>query len=181
MSMGTSPPTRAAAGELIVLGIVRLLLGVLALMAPLMAGLAIEIIIGILVLLAGIGALVNSFRARSWEASLFVALAGILAIVCGVLLLMHPLAGLSFLTILLAVYFVLDGITTMALGFRMSQVGRGNWVWPVISGLLSLLLGILIWAQWPLSGAWAIGVLVGINLLITGWTALVLGIDLRRA
>ncbi len=181
MSLGTSPPTRAAAGELILLGVVRMILGVLALMAPLMAGLAIEIIIGVLILLAGVGALVNAFRARSWEASLFVMLAGILAIVCGVLLLMHPIAGLSFLTLLLAVYFILDGIMTMALGFRMSQVSRGSWLWPVVSGLLSLLLGILIWAQWPLSGAWAIGVLVGINLLITGWTALVLGMSLRRA
>jgi uncharacterized membrane protein HdeD (DUF308 family) len=172
---------RAAAGELILLGVVRLILGLFALMAPLLAGLAIAITVGILVLLAGIGALVNSFRAGSWGAGLFVALAGILAVLCGILMLLHPWLGLNFLTILLAVYFILDGVVTMAWGFRMSQVARRGWIWTVVSGLLSLLLGILIWAEWPFSGTWAVGILVGINLLITGWVALMIGLDLRRS
>jgi uncharacterized membrane protein HdeD (DUF308 family) len=184
MSMGNDAPPpaggpRTVGPPLIFLGVLRVILGFLAIMAPLIAGLAIEIIVGVLVLLGGIGAVVNAFRVRPWETGLFVGLAGALAIVCGILLLLHPLAGLSFLTMLLAVYFILEGATALALAFRLSSAGARGALWAGLSGVLSLLLGILIWAQWPLSGVWAVGTLVGINLLFTGWTAIALGLQTR--
>jgi uncharacterized membrane protein HdeD (DUF308 family) len=186
MSMGNEPLAppggpRAIGPPLIFLGVLRLILGVLALMAPLAAGIAIEIIIGVVILFAGVGALLHAFQSRHWEGALVSIIGGVLAILCGLLMLAHPIAGLNFLTILLAVYFVLEGITMLLLAFRLSPMGGSGWLWALFGGVISLLLGILIWAQWPLSGVWAVGTLVGINLLLTGWMALVLGMAARRA
>ncbi|NIO42670.1 MAG: HdeD family acid-resistance protein, partial [Burkholderiales bacterium] len=78
----------------------------------------------------------------------------------------HPLLGLTFLTLLLVVYFLIEGIWKVIASFRYRPAT--GWLWLLISGVISLVLGWLIWMQWPISGMWAVGVLVGVNLLSTG-------------
>jgi uncharacterized membrane protein HdeD (DUF308 family) len=92
---------------------------------------------------------------------------GVLTLLCGIALLGHPLFASGVLTILLAVYFVSDGISEMAAG--LGRMGEGGG-WLVLSGIVSLLLGAMIWAQYPLSGAWAMGTLLGIKLFFVGLT-----------
>jgi uncharacterized membrane protein HdeD (DUF308 family) len=86
--------------------------------------------------------------------------------------------GLGFLTLLLAAFFVVEGIWKIVSSF--SYRSASGWVWVLVSGVLSLLLGLLIWNQWPVSGMWAVGVLVGVDLLSTGISMVVLASALRR-
>jgi len=85
---------------------------------------------------------------------------------------------LSFLTLLLVVFFVVEGTGKMVSAF--SYRPSSGWVWMFVSGVLSLLLALIIWNQWPVSGMWAVGVLVGVDLLSTGASMVVLALALRR-
>jgi len=91
---------------------------------------------------------------------------GVIAALAGIAVVMHPILGLAFLTLLLATYFVAEGVWKIIASFRYRP--NAGWGWLLGSGLLSLVLGWLIWSQWPISGLWAVGVLVGVNLLATG-------------
>jgi uncharacterized membrane protein HdeD (DUF308 family) len=122
--------------------------------------------------------MVSALKAGSFGAGLFAFLGGLLALAAGLVLLFRPGAGLAFVTWMLAVYFLVDGITRVSLGFRMKgEPGSG---WEVLGGVVSVILGILVYVKWPLSGAWAIGTLVGIHLIVSGWTVMGIGMAARR-
>jgi uncharacterized membrane protein HdeD (DUF308 family) len=143
-------------------GIIAIILGILCMMAPVVTGLSIALLLGLLVLVAGTVRLVWAFQAGSvGEGILKFALAG-LTLLCGALLVANPIFASGFLTILLALYFILDGISEIAVGIGSR---RG---WFTFAGVVSILLGVLLWAQFPLSGAWALGILLGIKLLFIG-------------
>jgi uncharacterized membrane protein HdeD (DUF308 family) len=101
---------------------------------------------------------------------------GVLTLLCGIALLAHPLFASGVLTILLAVYFVADGISEIAAGFGRMGDGGG---WLLFGGIVSILLGAMIWAQYPLSGAWAMGTLLGIKLFFVGLTMIAGGSAVR--
>ena len=90
----------------------------------------------------------------------------------------RPVVGLLSMTLLLAVYFIVDGVSEIFAAFKMKP-DRG-WGWLLFNGIVAVLLGAMIWRQWPVSGAWAIGLLVGIHILFSGWTMIVLGSGARR-
>lgn len=101
------------------------------------------------------------------------AIIGLLYWLVGLYLIFHPARGLVTLTLLLASYFVVEGIIELVMYFRLRHLHRANWfLW---DGLITLLLGILIWAHWPFSSVWVLGTLVGISLLISGFTRLFFG------
>lgn len=152
------------------LGLALMALGILAILSPLLAGKAVVIAIGLILLVAGLGQLHDGFDAQHGYERLLILILGVITTLCAFFVLAHPLFGLEFLTFALIVFFVVDGLWKIIASFRyMSSPG---WLWLLASGALSLLLGLLIWRQWPVSGLWAVGVLIGINLLSTG-TALV--------
>ena len=154
--------TPIAGKRMTTFGIIAIILGILAMMAPVVTGLSIALLLGFLVLVAGTIRLVWAFQAGSvGEGILKFALAG-LTLVCGALLVANPMFASGLLTILLALYFILDGVSEIAVGLRTR---RG---WFTFAGAVSILLGVLLWAQFPLSGAWALGVLLGIKLLFIG-------------
>jgi uncharacterized membrane protein HdeD (DUF308 family) len=143
-------------------GIIAIILGILAMVAPVLTGLSIALLVGVLVVVAGVVRLVWAFQAGSvGEGILKFLLAG-LTLVCGMLLVANPLFASGFLTILLSLYFIVDGISEIAVGLGTK---RG---WFIFAGVISILLGVLLWAQFPLSGAWALGILLGIKLLFIG-------------
>jgi uncharacterized membrane protein HdeD (DUF308 family) len=143
-------------------GIIAIVLGFLAMAAPVITGLSIALLLGFLVVVGGVVRLVWAFQAGSvGEGILKFLLAG-LTLVCGMLLVANPLFASGFLTILLSLYFILDGISEIAVGLGSK---RG---WFIFAGVISILLGALLWAQFPLSGAWALGILLGIKLLFIG-------------
>jgi len=163
---------------LILFGIIEIIIGILAVTTPLMTGLAVTMMVAIFLLLAGLSRLIGALKAGSWGAGAMGFLVGILALIGGIIVLTRPGAGLAWITWLLSVYLFVVGISGLALGLKLRP--DTGWGWRVFNGILSLLLGVLIMRHWPLSGAWAIGVLVGIHFLSSGWTMLFVGLQARR-
>jgi len=161
------------------LGIALIALGVAAVLAPAVAGSALVIVIGFIMLIAGIVPIVRELKAEaSMEKAIGLTL-GIITALAGIAVIGHPLFGLAFLTLLLVIYFVAEGVSKIVASFRYKPVS--GWKWLLASGVLSLLLGLLIWRQWPVSGLWAVGVLVGVNLLGTGLALVTLASTLNKS
>ena len=169
---------KRSAGFLIAMGVLLVVLGFLAVGAPLQTGIAVAILVGAMVLVQGIMQLVYAFRAKSWGAGILVFVLGGLSIVAGVLVLAHPLMGLGFLTLLLAAYFVVEGVFEIIHAFELKPLK--GWGWTLFTGIVTLLLGVMIWRQWPLSGAWAVGVLAGVSILFNGWSMVMLSLSARK-
>jgi uncharacterized membrane protein HdeD (DUF308 family) len=144
------------------LGIIAIILGLLAMVAPVIPGLSIALLVGVLVVVGGIVRLVWAFQAGSLGEGILKFLLAGLTLICGMLLVANPLFASGFLTILLSLYFIVDGVSEIAVGLGSK---RG---WFIFAGIVSILLGVLLWAQFPLSGAWALGILLGIKLFFIG-------------
>jgi len=149
-----------------IFGIFLIVLGLLSIAAPLITGVAIVILVGILMIAGGIIRLLWAFRSNSVGKGILSVILGGLFILAGAVVLARPLLGLASLTMVLAAFFITDGVFEMMTAFKLKPAP--GWWWLLVGGLASLLLGVLIWRQWPLSGAWAIGVLVGIKMLFAG-------------
>jgi uncharacterized membrane protein HdeD (DUF308 family) len=165
------------AGWLIALGVVSIVVGFMAIGSPLVAGTSVAAVVGFLMLVAGLSQLVGSFRAGSFGSGALGFLGGLLTSLAGLLMFLRPLFGLGALAILLGIYFFVDGFSEIALAFRVRP--EKGWGWMLFSGVLALLLGILIFRQWPLSGALAMGMLVGIHLLFRGFSLVAIGMAAR--
>ena len=148
-------------------GILLIVAGILALLAPLAAGLSIAMLVGVLLVFGGLMYLAIVFKAGSIGRGILAAALGVFSLAAGIYSLVQPAAALAALTLMLAAYFVAAGIIEIiaALGARPAQ----GWGWLMFGGIISLLLGLMIWRQFPLSGAWAVGILVGVRLLMSGW------------
>ena len=158
--------TRAATSRsrsMTAFGIIAILLGTLSMLAPGVAGLSIAMLLGFFVTIAGIVRMIWAFQASSLASGLLTFALGSLTLICGIALLSNPLLGAAVLTIVLAVYLILDGILEIIAG-----LGLTGGVWLILGGVVSILLGAMIWAQYPLSGAWAMGTLLGIKLFFVG-------------
>lgn len=170
---------KQSAGIVRVVGVILLIVGVLALASPLATGLSIAIAVGVLLLIGGIGQLVFAFRAGGFGKAPLTLLMGALTSVIGLIMLINPGAALGALTLVLMAYFIVSGIMEVFWAIQIKPV-RG-WGWTLTDGLVSLLLGLMIWGQFPFSGAWAVGVLVGIKLIFSGWMLFMLGMAVRNA
>ena len=149
------------------LGWAVMVLGLLAIVSPLTAGKATVILVGLILLIAGLAQLLAAFRAdQSGSSRVLTAMLGAITAVAAVFVLAHPLLGLRFLTFLLVAYLVCEGFWKIIVSLR--SMHAAGYLWLLASGILSLLLGLLIWQQWPLAGTSAVGILVGVNLVGTG-------------
>ncbi len=150
------------------IGIVWIILGLCMLASPVIVGIFSVQVIGSLMIAASLIEFIRIFKAQTPILRITWFLGGLITLFSGILVLVHPIFGLSFLTLLLTIYFFADGCIKIAAAYK-HRYGRG---WFLTSGILSFLLAYLIWINWPLSGALAIGVLVGINFVFTGLTLL---------
>jgi len=157
---------KAGGKKMTVFGVIAIILGILAMLAPALTGMWVIILVGVLVLIGGIVRIIWACQAGSLGKGLPMFAIGGLTLLCGIVLLAHPLFASGVLTILLALYFVLDGISEIAAGVRL-RPGSG-WGLMLFGGIVSFWLGIIIWRQFPLSGVWAIGILLGIKLFFVG-------------
>ena len=155
------------------LGIIAIVLGLLCMMAPVITGLSIALLLGILVLAAGVARVIWAFQSGSVGQGIWKFVLGGLTLICGLLLVLNPVFAAGFFTILLALYFVIDGISEIAAGTATKQG------WLTFAGVVSILLGVLLWAQFPLSGPWAMGILLGLKLLFIGIIMLMGGSTVR--
>ena len=169
----------SAIGQLHWLGIVLIAIGVVALVTPAVAGSALVIVIGFILLIAGVVPIVRGLKAVASRERTMGLILGTVTAVTGIAVIGHPLFGLAFLTLLLAGYFAAEGVSKVVVSFRYRPAA--GWTWLLTSGVLSLLFGLLIWSQWPVSGMWAVGVLVGLNLLGTGLALVTLASTLNKA
>jgi uncharacterized membrane protein HdeD (DUF308 family) len=162
---------------LVVLGIALIVIGVLLLGFPVVATLATVTMLGALILIVGGMEVVGSFWCRDWSGFFLTLLSGILGVVLGLMLLGNPIQGGITLTILLASFLFVGGIfkAAAALAHRF-----GGWGWLLLSGVIDIILGVLIWRELPWTGLTIIGVLVGISLIFRGVSWLMLGLTLRR-
>ena len=142
-----------------------------------MAGMAIAVLVGVFVLAAGVVLSVFASKAKSRGSDIFGFVVGIICIVGGLYILLHPLLNLLALSIVLAAYFIVDGAFVACYAFRLRPI-RG-WGWMLFGGIMSLVLGLLIWVQWPTSGTWSIGILVGTYLIFSGWSLIGIGVEAR--
>ena len=156
-----------------VFGIKVLILGLLAIACPLTAGAAVSTMVAILLMATGAVRMLWAFKAGSFGKGALVLLLGGLTLGVGIVMLARPLVVLASLTIVLAVYFLLDGISEIVAAFSVKPAK--GWGFMVFGGAMSILLSSLIWSQWPLSGAWAIGILVGVRLVFAGTAMIALG------
>ena len=163
----------------LVVGILMIILGTAAIAFPFTATLATELFIGWILAISGVLGIVQAFRASKWKGFLWSLLSALLALGVGTLLLFYPLTGILSLTFLLIVFFISGGILRIILAFRLRP--HDHWAWLLVSGILALLLAVLILSQWPVAAAWLIGLLVGIDLIFTGLTSVMLSLVARRS
>jgi uncharacterized membrane protein HdeD (DUF308 family) len=161
----------------VVLGFASVVLGTVALGASGIVTLASVLFFGWLLVIGGAVQAVHAFWFRRWGGFFRHLLGGVLGIVVGGLMVAHPVAGAESLTLLLAAFFVVGGVfrimTAVAIRFP-------SWGWTLMSGAVTLLLGIVIWRQWPISALWVIGTFVGIDLIFDGWSLVMLGMRVRQ-
>ena len=168
---------KAGGNRMRIFGIIAIILGILCLLAPGLTGISVVLLLGVFVLIGGIVRIIWAFRAGSFGKGLLVFAIGGLTLLCGIVLLANPLFASGVLTFILAVYFIIDGISEIAAGFRLRP--QPGWGWMLFGGIVSIWLGIMIWGQFPLSGMWAIGILLGIKLVFVGLIMLMGGSAVR--
>jgi uncharacterized membrane protein HdeD (DUF308 family) len=160
-------------GWYLALGIVLILVGIYAISSEAVATLASVIVIGAVLFVAGVAQIITAFMARGAGHIILLLLVGVLDIVVGLMVLEHPDAGALTITLLLAALFVFGGIFRFvsALLLQFPQYG-----WVAVSGIISIILGILLWMQWPYSALWFIGLVVGLSFIFNGiaWSSLAL-------
>jgi uncharacterized membrane protein HdeD (DUF308 family) len=160
-------------------GVIMIILGILAVAAPVWATFAVDIYVGWLFLISGVIGLVAMFSARNFPGFLWTFATALLFVVVGGLLLSKPAEGALSLTIVLTAFFIVEGIFQAVAALIYRDGMPGTWGWMLVSGLADLVLAAVIISGWPGSVAWVLGLLVGINLLTSGWAIVMVALGAR--
>jgi uncharacterized membrane protein HdeD (DUF308 family) len=186
--MATSRPARGLPGPLqvskkvagwyIAAAVLFIVLGMFAIIEPVVAGIGLTLLVGWLLIISGITHLIGAFKGDGAKQVLYQVLIGILYVIGGFYCLTHPLLAISTFTLMLAAVILAGGILEIISYFRLKGEAASGWL--LFNGIVSLLLGGMIWLHWPSSSVWAIGMLVGVKLMMTGVTRLMLGLAARR-
>jgi uncharacterized membrane protein HdeD (DUF308 family) len=162
----------------IIWGVLLIVFGVLAIGSPLLAAVAVSAVIAWLIILAGVVHLILAFHVHRAGNMIWKLLVGLAYLFFGVYLLMHPVLGVASLTLVLASLFVIEGILDIILFFQMRSMRGSGWM--LGDGIITLMLGLLIYLQWPSSSVWAIGTLVGVSMIISGVTRIMFSLAVRK-
>jgi uncharacterized membrane protein HdeD (DUF308 family) len=176
--MSVNTEVNRAMGWSIVLSVLMIVAGILAVIVPPASGIAVTILVGWLMAFSGAAHMVYAWRAYSGSGLFWETILGILCIAGGSYILLHPLAGLASLTIVLAAYLLLKSILEFILSFQLRPLSGSGWL--LVDGIVTLILAILIWRTWPASTMWVVGTLVGISMLFSGVTRLMISLATRR-
>ena len=176
MANSMTADARHATRWSIVLSVLMIAVGAIAIGAPMIAGVAVTALVAWLLIFSGVLHLAFAWRggrAVVWEILLGVAYGGI-----GFYVLANPVAGLTSLTLAIAIYLLIEGVLESILSFQLRPLPGSGWL--LLDGIVTLLLGVMIWSTWPSSAAWVIGTLVGISMLFSGVTRLMLSVAVRQ-
>jgi len=166
---------------LLIEGIVLIVLGAAAIVIPPIAGLAVTIWLGAIFLIGGVVGLVATLRARGMPGYGWALLSAILALVAGAVLLWNPVQGLITLTYVMIAYFIIDGIAMIMFAIEHRRELTGRWEWLLINGLIDLVLAAIILSGLPGSAAWALGLLLGIDLVFGGASLIAVAMAAKNA
>jgi uncharacterized membrane protein HdeD (DUF308 family) len=164
---------RQASRASTVFGAVLSLLGIFAVLAPMFTGIAVTFLVGMLLMAAGIFEILFAFKAEALGKGIMRFLFGGLGVVAGIVIFVTPTESLGVLTFVLAAFFIIGGVIDIILALKVRS--EEGWGWMLFSGIVSIVLGGLIIGQWPVSGIWAIGLYVGIRMVMHGWMLMALG------
>jgi uncharacterized membrane protein HdeD (DUF308 family) len=162
-------------------GIILVLLGAAAIIVPVIATLAFTLLIGWLFLISGIVGLITTFWLRNAPGFWWSLVSGVIGIAAGIVLIRWPISGTVSLTLVLIAFFVVEGIATLMYAFEHRVQLSGRWGWMLASGIVDLILAGIIFAGLPETATWALGLLVGINLLFGGTAMIAMALAARSA
>jgi uncharacterized membrane protein HdeD (DUF308 family) len=171
-------PLRAKWGWIVALGVVYVVAGVIALGSVVMATVASVYVVGIMMLLAGVFEVINAFQIKTWGRFLFWLALGVLYVIAGFVAFDNPLLTAVWLTLILGAALVASGIMRIFLAFNMQH--GSPWIWVVVSGVITLLLGVIILIHWPVSSLYTLGIFLGVDLVFAGSGWIGLGMGLRQ-
>ncbi len=160
-------------------GIILVVLGILAIVVPPLATIGVTIFIGWLFLISGVAGLITTFGARHAPGFWWSLLSAILGIAAGIVLLGWPISGAISLTLLLIVFFIIEGVLSIMYALEHKKELTGQWGWMLASGIIDLILAAMIFAGLPGTAAWALGLLVGINMLFGGSAMIAIALHAR--
>lgn len=163
----------------IIWAILLIVFGFLAIALPLATSLGVVVIIAWLIIFSGAFQFLYAFHSHGVGSVLWKLLVAVLYLVFGIYFLLHPLIAVATFTLVLAIFFVAEGVVDLVTYFQTRKAGASGWI--LANGIITLILGLLIWRQWPISALWLIGTLVGISLIMTGMTRLMISLAVRRA
>lgn len=165
-------------GWIVALGVVYLIAGFVALGSVVMATVASVIVVGAMMIVAGAAEIIGAFQMKSWGKFLIWALLGVLYVIAGFLTFENPLFAAVLLTLFLGASLIASGAVRLFLAFSMKR--ESPWVWVALSGAITLLLGLLIVARWPVNSVYILGLFLGIDLIMAGTGWISLGFALKR-
>jgi uncharacterized membrane protein HdeD (DUF308 family) len=166
-------------GWLLALGVLFLVLGIVGIGMAVTLTIASLIVFGALLLAGGVVQLIEAFKNKGWKSTLWHVLIAVLYIVAGITVLDDPLLASKILTLLLAGMILGIGIVRVAMALQ--HRGTAGWTWTLLGGILSIVLGVLIYLRWPVSALWIIGLFVAIDLIASGWSYIFLALAARKA
>ena len=169
---------KRVSGWSIALGVLMIILGIIAMLAPWEFGIVIALIIGWMAIFNGVAQIIYGIRTHSGGRTVLEIVLGLIYVVAGVYLLMHPVPGLLVITLFLASFLIVYGILALVLAFHMRPLP--GWGWVLFDAIITILLGVLIWAHWPSSSDWVVGTLFGISIFVSGVTRLMMSLAIRR-
>jgi len=175
----TLAPLRAKWGWIVALGVVYLVAGLIALGSVAAATAASVLVVGAMMVVAGVFEVISAFQVKSWGRFIFWLLLGVLYIVAGFVAWDNPFLTAIWLTLILGAALVASGIMRIFLAFNMKH--GSPWVWVVVSGLITLVLGLIILAHWPFSAVYTLGIFLGVDLVFAGASWIGLGFGLKNA
>lgn len=164
---------------LLALGILLIILSSASIALPQVEVLTIETLLGWLLVFGGVAQAIHASKSRNWGEFLPELLISILYLTIGILLLAYPLKDVLTLTLFLAAFLIVEGIFKAVIALRLRR--SKNWEWLLLSGIVALLIGLLLWIEWPDAAGWAIGLLVGIDLLFHGCSLVMMAVAARHS
>ncbi|MBT8050142.1 MAG: DUF308 domain-containing protein [Gammaproteobacteria bacterium] len=170
--------TKMGSKSLMFMGIVMCLLGILLLASPIAAGEFVIMAVAAVLTITGIVQVIQSLRYSVGLQRIVSILLGLIVTALGVLVWFNPEIGSGLLMVLLMIFFAVNGLWKISTAMRFRSAS--GWVWLLLSGILSIAFVALLWSQWPVAGAWVIGVLIGIDLLLSGIAMIALSFSARR-
>jgi len=177
-SMGLPALVRKSVVSSIALSVLMILAGVLAIVIPPVAGIAVTILVGWLLVLSGLMHFVYAWHTRGTGAIIWEILVGIAYAFVGGYVLSHPVLGMVSLTLALAIYLFAEAVLEFILGFQLRPRRGSGWLF--VDGVITLILAVMIWRTWPFSTAWALGTLVGVSMLFSGISRLMFSLAARK-